>query len=251
MELVTVFVDIGHISHLLFAAFGLRYLEKDFSFVPNVHRQSTMIATSVLILPNLFEPAGEQLHAMIELPGMKVFRIQVRIGIHSYFCMSNNRNMVHSQKRFVLCREHPIPVSPAVPVAGRYPPLSLVWMAAFRPSPQQFVKNIVDVSKCFTGTDRLMVVCPAPDLLVQLSIRRSCFQALPRPRMVSDRLALNTFNDFFDGFTMSFPSNFRKVQPSISNPSSMWVISVFSSGSSKPLVFRKSRISAFASSAIP
>ena len=61
--------------------------------------------------------------------------------------------------------------------------------------------------------------------------------------MVSDKLAVNAFKDFFDGFTMSFPLNFRKVQPSISNPSSMWVMSVFSSDSSRPLVFRKSRIS--------
>ena len=47
----------------LFAAFGFRDLEKDFSFVLNVHRKPTMMATSVLILPNLFEPAGKTLHA--------------------------------------------------------------------------------------------------------------------------------------------------------------------------------------------
>ena len=209
-----------------------------------------MMATSVLILPNLFEPAGKTLHAAAELPGMKIFRLQVGIGVHSYFCMSDNRNVIHPQKFFVLRGEYPVSVSSAVPVVCGYPPFPLVGVTAFGPPPQQFIENIVDVRKRLTGTDRSMIVRPARICWFSFSIRRFCFQALPRPRMVSDKLAVNAFKDFFDGFTMSFPLNFRKVQPSISNPSSMWVMSVFSSDSSRPLVFRKSRISSLASSAI-
>lgn len=178
VELVTVFVDIGHIAHLLFAAFGFRDLEKDFSFVLNVHRKPTMMATSVLILPNLFEPAGKTLHAAAELPGMKIFRLQVGIGVHSYFCMSDNRNVIHPQKFFVLRGEYPVSVSSAVPVVCGYPPFPLVGVTAFGPPPQQFIENIVDVRKRLTGTDRSMIVRPAPDLLVQLFNQKVLFPSL-------------------------------------------------------------------------
>ena len=68
--------------------------------------------------------------------------------------------------------------------------------------------------------------------------------------MVSDKLKTKLFIDFFDGLIINFPLNLRKVQPSISNPSFMCVIKVFSSDNSKPRTLRKSRIILFAFSAI-
>ena len=164
--------------------------------------------------------------------------------------MADNGDVIHPQEFLILGAEHPVPVPFAVPVVGGYPPLSLVGMSALCPSPQQFVEDVVNVGKGFAGADRLMIICPARICWFSFSIRTSCFQALPRPRMVSDRADFRAFNAFLDGLTMSFPLNFRNVQPSISKPSSIWVMTVFSSDNSRPLVCRKSRMTSLASSAI-
>ena len=55
-------------------------------------------------------------------------------------------------------------------------------MAALRPSPQQFVENVVNVGKGVTGTDRLMVIRPATYLLVQLFNQDFLFPSLTAPK---------------------------------------------------------------------
>ena len=86
--------------------------------------------------------------------------------------------MIHPQKFFVLRGEYPVSVSSAVPVVCGYPPFPLVGVTAFGPPPQQFIENIVDVRKRLTGTDRSMIVRPAPDLLVQLFNQKVLFPSL-------------------------------------------------------------------------
>ena len=64
-------------------------------------------------------------------------------------------------------------------------------------------------------------------------------------------IAFVTFStDFLDGFIISFPLYFLKFHPRNSNPSSMWVISVFSSDSFRPLGTRKSLIFSRISSSV-
>ena len=216
------FVDVGHIAHLVLAAHGFRNFEENFPLAADIHGKSTVITTPTLVFPNLLQTPRQAFHAMLKFAVNEVLGVKTGVCIHSYFRVANNGNVVYLQEAFVLRREHPVPIASAVPVVGGDPPLSLMGMTAFHPSPQQFI----------------------------FSIRTSCFQALPRLRIVSDRADFRTFRAFLGGLTMSSPLNLRNVQPSISKPSSMWVIAVFSSDSSKPLVRRKSRISSLSSSAI-
>ena len=55
----------------------------------------------------------------------------------------------------------------AVPVIGDDPFAVLLWMAAFRPSPQHFKENVVDEGERIFRTDGLMIIRPAAKLLVQ------------------------------------------------------------------------------------
>ena len=56
--------------------------------------------------------------------------------------------------------------------------------------------------------------------------------------------------DFFEGLIMSLSLYFLKFQPSMSNPSRIFVMSVFSSESVSPLAFRKFLMTSFARSAV-
>ena len=47
------FVDVGHVTNLVLATHRLWRFEENFSFIANVHRESTVIAASILILPDL------------------------------------------------------------------------------------------------------------------------------------------------------------------------------------------------------
>ena len=70
-------------------------------------------------------------------------------------------------------------------------------------------------------------------------MRLSCVQALA-VFINEPTLSLSRLIDSFDGFVRSFPLYFLKLQPKNTNHSSICVIFVFSSDSSRPLSLRKS-----------
>ena len=90
---------------------------------------------------------------MLEFMVNEILGVKIGICVHSYFGVVDNGDVVYPQEFLILGAEHPVPVAPAVPVVGGDPPLSLMGMAALRPPPQQFIENVVDVGKGFTGTD--------------------------------------------------------------------------------------------------
>ena len=146
-------MDVGHITNLVLAAHGFWDFEENLPLVTDIHGKSTVITTPTLVFPNLLKTSGQTLHAMLEFAVNEVLGVKIGICVHSYFRVADNGNVVNPQEFLVLRGEHPVPVTSAVPVVGGYPPLSFVWMAALCPTPQQFVKDIVDVSEGFTGTD--------------------------------------------------------------------------------------------------
>ena len=81
--------------------------------------------------------------------------------------MADNRDVIYPQEDFVFSRKHPLLVAFSVPIVGEDLPLPFVGMTALLPSPQQSIEDIVDMSKGFAGTDRLMIIRPATALLVQ------------------------------------------------------------------------------------
>lgn len=127
-----------------------------------------MMTTPVLVFPDLLKAPGQPLHAVIEFAVNEVLGVKVRIRVDSYFRVADDWNVVHPQESLVLRGEYPVSVFSSVPVVGGYPPFPLMRMAALGPPPQQFVEDIVDVGKRLAGTDGLVVVGPAPYLLVQL-----------------------------------------------------------------------------------
>ena len=52
------FMDVGHIAHLVLAAHGLRDFEENLPFVADVHGKATVITTPTLIFPYLLEAPG-------------------------------------------------------------------------------------------------------------------------------------------------------------------------------------------------
>ena len=57
-NLVAIFVDVGHVTHLVLAAHGFWGLEEKFSLVVDFHGKSTVITTPTLVFPDLFKPPG-------------------------------------------------------------------------------------------------------------------------------------------------------------------------------------------------
>ncbi len=52
------FVDVGHVAHLVLAAHGFRNFEENLPLVADIHGKSTVITTPVLVLPDLLESSG-------------------------------------------------------------------------------------------------------------------------------------------------------------------------------------------------
>ncbi len=53
---LTIFMDVGHITHFVLAAHGQRNLVENFPFIADFHGQATVITTTMLIPPNLLKP---------------------------------------------------------------------------------------------------------------------------------------------------------------------------------------------------
>ena len=49
------FMDIGHIAHLVLAAHGFRDFEENFPLVTDVHGKATVVATPMLVFPDLLK----------------------------------------------------------------------------------------------------------------------------------------------------------------------------------------------------
>ena len=126
---------------------------------------------------------------MLEFTVNEILGVKIGIRVHSYFGVADNGNVVYSQKFRVLGAEHPVPVASAVPVVGRNPPLPLMGVTALRPSPQQFIEDVVDMGKGFTGADRLMVIRPATNLLAQLFNQDFLFPYRAREWSRTERLS--------------------------------------------------------------
>ena len=73
---------------------------------------------------------------MLEFAVNKVLGVEIGVCVHSYFGVADNGDVVYPQEFFILGAEYPVPVAPAMPVVGGDPPLSLMRVAALRPSPQ-------------------------------------------------------------------------------------------------------------------
>ena len=86
-------MDVGHIGDLVLAAHGQRDLVENLPLIADFHGKAAVITTTILVPPNLLKPSGQPLHALPELTTGKIFGIQVRVHIHSYFRMPYNRNI--------------------------------------------------------------------------------------------------------------------------------------------------------------
>ena len=82
---MAIFVDVGHVAHLVFAAHGFWDLEEKLPFVSDFHGKSTVITTPALIFPDLLKPPGQPLHSMLKLAVNKILGVKIGICVHSYF----------------------------------------------------------------------------------------------------------------------------------------------------------------------
>ena len=91
-----------------------------------------------------------------------------------------------------------------MPVMGGYPPLPLVRVTALCPSPQQLIENIVNMRKRFAGTYGLVVVCPSPNLLVQLLNQDFLFPCFPASKDGFRQGRFQRFQRFLGWFDNEF-----------------------------------------------
>ena len=82
--------------------------------------------------------------------------------------MSHNGCAVHPYQLLVFRREHPVPITDTMPVSRGNPPLVLLWVPSFSPSPQQFVQDIVQMRERITCAYGLVVISPTSNLFIQL-----------------------------------------------------------------------------------
>ena len=99
---LTMFVDIGHIWRLVLASHGFRNFIENLPFIADFHGQAAVIAASILISPNLFEFPGQPLHSILKFALGKIFGVQIRVCVHSYFCMSDNGDLTQPHKLHII-----------------------------------------------------------------------------------------------------------------------------------------------------
>lgn len=163
--------------------------------------------------------------------------------------MSHNGCAVYPYQLLVFRREHPVPITDTMPVSHGNPPLVLLWVPSFSPSPQQFVQDIIQMRERITCAYGLVVISPTSNLFIQLHNQNIL---LPRFSSAENRvrdIGNDSLDRLFGRLDNQLSLYFLKFQPRKSKPSSMLVTTVFSSESSNPRSARNSRISSFASRA--
>ena len=126
----------------------------------------------------------------------------------------------------LLCGKSPVPSSDAMPVFRRYPPSTLVLVPALCPLPKTIVNLIVDFAECFSRYNKSLVVDPATDNRVELAN-----QGILLCRFVALDDFTNLFQQRADGLLRGLDQEFSVI---LSDPSSMWVMTVFSSDNCNP-----------------
>lgn len=141
--------------------------------------------------------------------------------------MSHNGCAVHPYQLLVFRREHPVLITDTMPVSRGNPPLVLLWVPSFSPSPQQFVQDIVQMRERITCAYGLVVISPTSNLFIQLHNQNILLPRFPLRRIVSEILETIALTAFWEGLIISFSLYFLKFQPRKSKPSSMLVTTVF------------------------
>lgn len=163
---LAIFVDIGHVWHIVLASHGFRDFIENLPFITDFHGLATVIAASILIPPNLFEASRQSLHSILKFALDKIFVVQIGICVHSYFCVADDRHFTQPNQFCILELKHPVAEPLAVPIIGCYPFAVLFWVTAFCPVPQHFIKNVVDTRESVLCADGLVIVRPATQLTV-------------------------------------------------------------------------------------
>ena len=84
---------------------------------------------------------------------------------------------------------------------------------------------------------------------LSLRVKSTWLIAFPCFKMIRAHLWISALIELFDGLTISFPLNFRNVHPRKSKPSSICVMSVFSSDRVRPRILRNWLTKSLSSSA--
>ena len=193
---------------------------------PSAFRSGSTVRSG---FPNHLEFSSQPVHSFIEFPFLEIRLIEERICSSFYLGMSHNGCAVHPYQLLVFRREHPVPITDTMPVSRGNPPLVLLWVPSFSPSPQQFVQDIVQMRERITCAYGLVVISPTSNLFIQLHNQNIL---LPRFSSAENRvrdIGNDSLNRLLGRLIISFSLYFLKFQPRKSKPSSMLVTTVFSS----------------------
>lgn len=163
--------------------------------------------------------------------------------------MSHNGCAVHPYQLLVFRREHPVPITDTMPVSRGNPPLVLLWVPSFSPSPQQFVQDIVQMRERITCAYGLVVISPTSNLFIQLHNQNIL---LPRFSSAENRVR-DIGNDSLNRLLGRLDNQLFVILSEVPAEEVETIVNVgdngFSSESSNPRSARNSRISSFASRA--
>lgn len=132
---LTVCVYINHIVHCISAPLRAWDSEVNLSFFGQVNGSVAHRANTLLLFPYRLEFTGQPSHSALKFSLFEVLRLQIRIGICSYFYMSYDWRMLRCFQFYALRTENPAPRILRVPVFSYLPSLGLVGMPPVRPSP--------------------------------------------------------------------------------------------------------------------
>ena len=161
-------MNVAHITNIFRASLCLWCKVEDFSFFRYVHRHSAVVAQPVLVFPDSLEFSSQPVHSFVEFPLLEIRLIEERICRRFYLGVPHNSCAVHPNQLLVFRREHPVPVTDTMPVSRGNPPLVLLWVPSFSPSPQQFVQDVVQMRERITCAYGLVVISPTSNLFIQL-----------------------------------------------------------------------------------